>query len=130
MVTNRHHQAALGKTLPFSLLTAVAVVWCFERWDKFRVLTVSVAGIYVMFLLAITIPQVSVWNNPVSLWSRVVALHPDDPYGHRNLASGFVQIGQFQAALHHAEMSLALGSPDKDYVVRLRQYVSELNKAN
>jgi len=110
-------------TIPLSLLTALAIVTAWQRIISARLLTVSLSCFYLLFLAAIAHFQVQVWNNPVSLWTRVVQLHPEDPFGHRNLASGYAEIELWDQALHHAELSLRLGSPDEDYVIRLRNEV-------
>ncbi len=110
-------------TLPVSLLTAIAIIYVYKGWLHARLLTLTFASLYILFLIAITIPQVSHWRDPLSLWGRVVTLYPESAFAHRNIAAAYVEIGELDQALFHAEKSLALGSPDVQYVERLRQYV-------
>ncbi len=107
-------------TVPLSLLTALAIVAAWIRLGVSRLVATIFSVTYISFLLLITQVQVSVWNNPLSLWTRVTELYPSDPYGHRNLAASYVQIGNWDLALQHAELSLKLGSPDEAYVIKLR----------
>ena len=106
-------------TLPLSFITALLIVrGCASK--PLRAPLVAIAIGYAGFLVAITHTQVTVWRDPLTLWTRVVMLYPDDPFGHRNLASAYYEIREFELALDHAERSLELGSPDRDYVQRLR----------
>lgn len=107
-------------TIPLSLLTALLIVTAWQAAPKIRALIAPLSIAYLLFLLAITQVQVSYWNNPVSLWTRVTSLHPDAAFGHRNLAAAYVSIDEWDLALIHAELSLKLGSPDVSYVERLR----------
>lgn len=116
-------------TIPLSLLTGLALTGIWQRFASARLLTISLGSCYLIFLGAIAHFQVQIWNNPVSLWTRVVQLHPEDPFGHRNLASGYAAIEAWDLALHHAERSLELGSPDKDYVIRLREHIGRQKAA-
>ena len=112
-------------TIPFSLLTALLLVWAWRAGNLPRLLAGSLGTFYIIFLLLMTQLQVSVWSNPLTLWTRVVQLYPASPFGHRNLAASYVQIGDWEAALLHGELSLELGSPDVEYVMRLREEVSK-----
>jgi len=115
-------------TIPLSLLTALAIVFLWEKVSAARLLTISLSCVYLVFLAAIAHFQVQVWNNPISLWTRVVQLHPDDPFGHRNLASGYAEIEAWDMALRHAELSVQLGAPDKDYLIHLKDHIAAEQK--
>jgi len=67
--------------------------------------------------------QVKYWNNPLTLWTRVVQLHPDSALGHRNLSTAYLQIGESKSALYHAEKSLQLGGPVAQDVRELREAI-------
>jgi hypothetical protein len=114
-------------TLPLTLLTALIIVSAWNKSGVARIIATVFSTVYLVFLLLITQVQVSVWNNPLSLWTRVTSLYPADPFGHRNLAAAYVQVGDWDKALMHAELSLRFGSPDKDYVTRLRQEIDRIN---
>ena len=117
-------------TIPLSLLTALLIVSFAKRSSAGRILSLALASSYLAGLLLLTQLQVSYWNNPLSLWSRVTQLYPDSAFGHRNLAAAYVQVADWQLALQHAERSLALGSPDVDYVIRLRSEVQRQQSNN
>ena len=117
-------------TIPLSLLTALLIVSFAKRSSAGRILGLALASSYLAGLLLLTQLQVSYWNNPLSLWSRVTHLYPDSAFGHRNLAAAYVQVADWQLALQHAERSLALGSPDVDYVIRLRAEVQRQQSNN
>jgi len=108
-------------TVPFSILTALLLITAWNRPGLSRLLSASLGTVYLVFLLVMTQVQVSFWNNPLSLWTRVAQLYPTSPFAHRNLAAAYVQTGDHELALQHAELSLKLGSPDIEYVERLRQ---------
>lgn len=113
-------------TVPWSLLTAIIIVKAWTSIPRIRVVVLPITFAYLTFLLSITHLQVGYWNNPLSLWGRVITLYPASPFGHRNLASGYAHIEQWDLALEHGELSLKLGSPDAEYVVRLREKVQQL----
>ena len=83
---------------------------------------------YLLFLFLITVQQVTYWNNPLTLWTRVVQLHPESALGHRNLAGAYNLIGEREIALQHAEESLRLGGPTEAYVKQLRLEISNQPK--
>lgn len=114
-------------TLPFSLLSALLVYWIYIKVKALRLLTLALATSYLIFLFAITLPQVSYWNNHLLLWGRVLTLYPDSSFAHRNMAAAYVEIGDFHTALVHGEQSLLLGSPDIQYVEKLRAAVNKTN---
>lgn len=113
-------------TLPLSLLTGMALVWVYDRIVKLRLVTLFIGVCYLGFLMAITIPQASYWNNHIALWGRVLTLYPESAFGHRNMAAAYAEVGAWQLALDHGEKSLEFGSPDQAYVERLREHVSNL----
>lgn len=108
-------------TIPFSLLTALGISWCWTRFRRTRVVLLPVASAYLVFLLAVTLVQVNVWSNPLSLWNFVTHRYPDHPFGHRNLSAVYLTMNEWDKALYHGEKSLQLGSPDTQWVIDLRQ---------
>jgi len=107
-------------TLPIAFATAIGVI-AFWRWAKrARAVTLAITIGYVAFLTAITHQQVRYWANPLTLWTRVEQMYPDSAFAHRNLAAAYYQVGDIDAALQHAERSLALGGPVEAYVREMR----------
>ncbi len=114
-------------TIPLSLLTALMLVYLYRRFSGIRLVILSLAGTYLILLSSVAFLQTQIWHNSVALWTRVVQLHPDDPFGHRNLAAGYAEIEAWPLALHHAELSLTLGSPDRAYVEAMRRKAEDLD---
>lgn len=108
-------------TLPFSLITALGIVYAWKRWIKSHALIAMATATYLLALFSTTQIQVSYWANPYTLWTRVVSLHPDSAFGHRNLSAAYLAIGDLDNALKHAELSEQLGSPDREYVEEVRR---------
>lgn len=115
-------------TIPFSLLTALAIVWLFPK-KRLKLLVTPMAVSYLVFLLLVTQVQVMVWRDPLSLWTRVTTLYPESPFGHRNIAAVYQTMGEWELAIEHAERSLVLGSPDHEFVERLRAQVALIREA-
>lgn len=107
-------------TLPLSLVTALVIVYAWTYSRKLQIPAATLTMVYLTFLLMTTQLQVSYWHNPLTLWTRVVTLHPDSAFGHRNLAAAYLQINERQLALQHAELSMILGSPDRVFVENVR----------
>ena len=112
-------------TLPLTFLTSLGIFLLYRNIPKLRVATTSVVLVYLLFLFLMTIQQVTYWNNPLTLWTRVVQLHPDSALGHRNLASAYYSIGEKSTALYHAEESIRLGGPAQGYIEQLRLEMSK-----
>jgi hypothetical protein len=111
-------------TIPLGFLTGLCIVYAIQTYPKVRSITFSIAIAYCLFLSLLTIQQVTYWNNPQALWTRVVQLHPDSSLGHRNLASAYYSIGEKENALRHARKSVRLGGSAEDYVQRLELEMS------
>ncbi len=105
-------------TLPLAILTGIGIGYALSRS---RLITWTLTLTYVLFLFLITRQQVTYWNNPLSLWTRVVQLYPESAYAHRNLAAAWDAVGDTRTALIHAERSLRLGGPVEEYVRTLRE---------
>ena len=108
-------------TLPLSLLTGIVVVFAIRHLKKYRAVFTGLIVFYCLFLFLITYQQVTYWNNPLVLWSRVIQLYPASALAHRNLASAYYSIGEGTRALEHATRSLQLGGPVDDYLRQLRE---------
>ncbi|MCX7818327.1 MAG: tetratricopeptide repeat protein [Kiritimatiellae bacterium] len=52
-------------------------------------------------LASVTRAQIRVWRDPVSLWSRAIAVHPDSAIAHANLAEALADAGEPARALEH-----------------------------
>lgn len=110
-------------TLPVGLLISLGIVQAVGiRW--MRSLAVAFAIWYAGFLGVIAYQQVGVWRNPLTLWTYAVRVYPESALVHRNLASVYVQMGEYESALTHAELSLAYGGPAREYVHKIRELIA------
>ncbi|NLH47796.1 MAG: hypothetical protein GX444_04235 [Myxococcales bacterium] len=58
----------------------------------------AVAALLILSFGWLAHAQVGVWRDPLSLWSRAVALEPDDPIGWTNYGAALAQRGDYAAA--------------------------------
>ena len=80
-------------------------------WVSSRVPRVAGAGALVL-LLALTMQQVRVWRDSVTLWSHAVALEPDNRFARINLGGAYAAAGRVPEAIDQYRQVLKL-SPDK-----------------
>jgi tetratricopeptide (TPR) repeat protein len=94
---------ALG---PF-LVTGVATAWLwkqitsFARWGLFA-RTIIISGVFIVLLSLsyLTVKQIGVWKNDISLWTNVIENSPEPvllAYTSRSMA--FFSLGQFNQAI-------------------------------
>jgi len=93
----------------------VAVVWGIAglanwlsppRWALPTVFTVVVATFVTLDQL-----QLPHWRNSISLWSHAVAIDPNNPLAHCNLANALRDLGQLNAAESHYHQALETRQP-------------------
>jgi hypothetical protein len=90
-------------------LVAGGAVAC--PWAGARVFRVAGAAVLVI-LLTLTMQQVRVWRDSVTLWSRAVALEPDNRFARINLGGAYAAAGRIPEAIDQYRQVLKL-SPDK-----------------
>ncbi len=113
-------------TLPLSLLLPLAGYWVLQRMPRIKAGVFGVGVAYFLALAVVTHHQVQVWQNPLTLWTRVVQLHPDSAYGHRNLAAVYLSMGETDLALEHAQLGARLGgAPAQQYLEALLQQLND-----
>lgn len=81
--------------LGWALLAGGAVAW---PWFGSRVVRVA-AAVMVMVLVVLTVQQVRVWRDSVSLWSHAVALEPANRFARINLGGAYVEQGRMPEAI-------------------------------
>jgi tetratricopeptide (TPR) repeat protein len=81
--------------LGWALLAGGAVAW---RWTGSRAVRAVAAGIVVV-LVVLTVQQVRVWRDSLSLWSFAVALEPANRLARINLGGAYVEQGRFPEAI-------------------------------
>jgi tetratricopeptide (TPR) repeat protein len=85
------------------------------------VVAAGVVGALVV-LAVVAYRQVGYWRDTVALFSRAAATHPDDFNSHYALATGFVQRGDYDAALLAVNRSLEL-NPDRGTSWHCKGYI-------
>jgi hypothetical protein len=81
--------------LGWALLAGGAVAW---RWAGSRAVRSAAAGI-VVILVVLTVQQVRVWHDSLSLWSHAVSLEPANRLARINLGGAYVEQGRFPEAI-------------------------------
>lgn len=89
-------------TVPFYLLAAAGIL----RWGRGAAAAALLAA---GGLAALTIPQIGVWHDPVTLWERVQAEWPDrGPQPHDHLGAWYAHEGKEAAAIAEFRASLRI----------------------
>jgi hypothetical protein len=94
--------------LGWALVAGGAVAWPWMGAHMARV----VAAAALVLLLTLTMQQVRVWRDSVTLWSRAVALEPDNRFARINLGGAYAAAGRMPEAIDQYRQVLKL-SPDK-----------------
>jgi protein O-mannosyl-transferase len=81
--------------LGWALLAGAAVAW---PWAGSRVVRV-VAAVMVAVLVVLTVQQVRVWHDSISLWSHAVALEPANRLARISLGGAYVEQGRMPEAI-------------------------------
>jgi len=94
--------------LGWALAAGGAAAW---PWVGSRVVRLAGAGALALLLL-LTMQQVQVWRDSVTLWSRAVALEPDNRFARINLGGAYATAGRTPEAIDQYRQVLEL-SRDK-----------------
>jgi hypothetical protein len=81
--------------LGWALLAGLAVAW---RWAGSRLVRAVASGIVVV-LVVLTVQQVRVWRDSLSLWSHAVALEPANRLARINLGEAYIEQGRLPEAI-------------------------------
>ena len=95
-------------SLGWALVLGGLVAW---PWAGMRLAQLVAAGALAVLLL-LTMQQVRIWRDSISLWSRAVALEPDNRFARINLGGAYVAAGRTQDAIEQYREVLSL-SRDK-----------------
>ena len=92
----------------------IAIVWSIpDRWFEAALgrRIGAGAGIGLIGVLsALTVVQIGVWRNNISLWSQAIACTEDNPVSFTNLAVAMVEQGREYEALRYFEESVSMDS--------------------
>jgi Flp pilus assembly protein TadD len=70
-------------------------------WTRSPRTAIGVGAMVVATLSIVTVRQSRVWRDSESLWTRVLAIEPDSPFGHNNLGNIRLRQGRVDEALQH-----------------------------
>jgi tetratricopeptide (TPR) repeat protein len=89
-------------TIPFYVLAAAGIL----RWGRGAAAAALLAA---GGLCALTLPQIGVWHDPVTLWTRVLEQWPDrGPEPHDHLGAWYAHEGKESAAIQEFRASLRI----------------------
>lgn len=78
-----------------------------SKWVHWSLVTALTIGLGWM-----TVNQLGIWKNSITLWESVVAVYPDDSQiAHTNLADAFMKDGRLDDALQEYERSIVMPPP-------------------
>jgi Tfp pilus assembly protein PilF len=109
----------LPSLAPF-LVVAVGASWCCEKvtvlnWSKSTVMSLLIGTGVLIFagMSFLTIQQMRIWENGLSLWSYVTQKEPQKAsIAYTNLGSAYQKMGQLDRAMENYEKAIALDPND------------------
>lgn len=116
-------------TLPLGLLISLGIVQLWRIAGKGRAMVLGLAVFYCLSLAMLSIAQVRVWHDELSVWSRAYQLYPDSGFINRNLAAAYYSAGDVKTALFHAEKSARENPAGRAYLEQLKAAVQKHNNA-
>jgi tetratricopeptide (TPR) repeat protein len=106
-------------SIGYSLLVSMGVsfIWKHARnlWGRIAVLIVSLSVLIALFVL--TQKQLMVWQNSVTLWSRVIAYYPNYAEAYNNRGVALAEAGMLPQATVDLDAAVKLDSTNAEYFV-------------
>lgn len=99
--------------LPWALLAGAGVAWCLDAGAAGRIgrgvagAAVGAAALIIVLFMALTVRQVGVWRDSVTLWRQAAAAEPESDIPIFRLGWALAGAGRFDEARAHFERSLA-----------------------
>ncbi len=98
-----------------SILAATCLVWLFMRTRRLQSIGKMLVPVYLgclVFLLAfyciITVKQIAVWQNTLTLWNRVIEIQPRTGAAYFNRGRYYTELGAYEDALQDMNTALAI----------------------
>ncbi|MFQ5737279.1 MAG: tetratricopeptide repeat protein [Thermodesulfobacteriota bacterium] len=89
------------------LLIAAGAGWLFNRGGTVKRILPMAVVVVSAALSVLTIRQIHVWKDPVSLWTQEVRVYPDNaPIGYTNLGIAYKDLGDYKAAIRQYDAAL------------------------
>jgi tetratricopeptide (TPR) repeat protein len=95
--------------IPWALLAGAAVAWCLEARAVHRIgagvatAAVGTAAALIVVFMALTVWQIGVWRDSVTLWRQAAAVEPDSDIPIFYLGWALADAGRFDEARAHFE---------------------------
>ena len=98
------------------LMAGIGVAWLFERRSELRGragswLLMTASACVLLSLALLTVRQIEVWRNSVTLWQHVTRAFPfprSSPAAHNNLGAAYHQQGEWDKAIAEYKQAVAL----------------------
>jgi len=100
--------------LPYIGLTYGLVYLLFFYGGYYKKITGVLLGLYIVFLSVSTIAQNRVWNNSLSLWTKVIEVNPNIEIAYYNRGVAYSKLGASSEAIADFDKVLLLNSEYKD----------------
>jgi Flp pilus assembly protein TadD len=110
------YMPGLGSMLMIGLL--ISFLWeksvAKNREIIFKKVFVAVLSILIIVLSFITVKQIKVWHDSLTLWNHELRLYPDYPRAILQRGEAFFELGDFKNALAHYHKAIKL-APDLSF---------------
>jgi tetratricopeptide (TPR) repeat protein len=87
--------------------------------DKFRVLSITIVAVLLLFYSSVTIKQNNYWNDPVVFYKRTLKYDPDSLKARNNLANEYMGRKKFDEAIKLYKEAIAIDPGYEDAYVNL-----------
>lgn len=82
------------------------------EWVHLRPGVVTICGVALALIFALTRHQISFWKNSETLFRHALAINDDNELAHNNLAAALAGQGRFQEAIVHLRRAISLKPKD------------------
>lgn len=97
------------------LLVGLGVAYIYERCSKRQTKIALIAILVIIFgvLAKMTVRQIAVWQDSLTLWSHAIRIFPDsDLPAYLNLCSAYLEAGDYKQALENCDKAIKIDPKD------------------
>lgn len=91
---------------PF-LLIGLGVAYLYEIYDH-RKLLIIFASFFLLWMSKMTVTQINIWKDPVTLWSHEMKMFPSVYISYNNRGNAYKEAGEFQKAIKDYDEAIKL----------------------
>ncbi|HVN48441.1 MAG TPA: tetratricopeptide repeat protein, partial [Bacteroidota bacterium] len=106
-------------SIGYSLLMGMSIRYVWKRfrqaWGRIMVVVVSISVLAIFFVM--TQNQLMVWQNNITLWSRVLYYYPNYAEAYNDRGTAFAEQGMVVRALMDLDTAIHFDSTDSEYFV-------------